>query len=457
MKARSISLINFRGFEQPIEIDFEPDLTVLAGVNGSGKSSILDALAITASHFLPVFTETKEQPLAASPEDIHSTKPALAISCVWNTAGGPFHTQITRAHRPDEEKAESYEKRRNEVRFALRNAEIESKEYKDLNEELRFLNSLLAPDKDHFSYQAELGEVSVYLAMIRRGPGHPFVVLYTTKRQLGKLPPKLVGNPAFEPANAFIRALEGVDVSLTDFALWFKAASQGDLGDYKLGRELLPLLEKVVSALLDNFKGLKLDLEKRPSFTIEKNGKRLSLDQLSDGERGLIALAFDLTRRLALANPQSENPIEEGEAVVLIDEIELHLHPVWQRKVVGRLLGVFKKCQFIVTTHSPMVLGEVKASQVRFIEFDPFTGKTECFKPHEAYGLDANRILDELMGASERNEDIENKLRKIFDLIDREDFGAARKSIAAIVPQLGQNDPEITRANALIKFLEGRE
>ena len=66
-------------------------------------------------------------------------------------------------------------------------------------------------------------------------------------------------------------------------------------------------------------------------------GQPFYLHQLSDGERGLLALVFDLTRRLAIANPESDNPIAEGVALVLIDEIELHLHPKWQRDVIERL------------------------------------------------------------------------------------------------------------------------
>src|SRR5690606_14860939 len=131
-----------------------------------------------------------------------------------------------------------------------------------------------------------------------------------------------------------------------------------------------------------------------------KNGKPLFLEQLSDGERGLLALIFDLTRRLAIANPASKNAIGEGVALVLIDEIELHLHPKWQRDVLQRLRNVFKACQFVVTTHSPLVLGEVEARCVRFLEFE--NGKVDVTVPAEAYGMDANRILQELMDAPVR-------------------------------------------------------
>lgn len=66
----------------------------------------------------------------------------------------------------------------------------------------------------------------------------------------------------------------------------------------------------------------------------------------------------DLTRRLVLANPSLDDPLL-GEGIVLIDEIELHMHPKWQRRIIGVLKEVFPNIQFIITTHSPQVLGEI--------------------------------------------------------------------------------------------------
>jgi predicted ATP-binding protein involved in virulence len=209
-----------------------------------------------------------------------------------------------------------------------------------------------------------------------------------------------------------------------------------------------------LNSLLPGFKNLKLQLEPKPRFFIEKNSTRLPLEQLSDGERGLIALAFDLTRRLALANPESENPIIEGKASVLIDEIELHLHPLWQRQVLNRLKEIFANCQFIATTHSPLVLGEVEARCVRFLDRDDL-GRVFCTVPNEAYGMDANRVLEELMGARVRTREMDDQLKVLFQQIDNEDFDAARQTMNALREKLGEHDPELTRASSLIKFLKG--
>jgi hypothetical protein len=96
-----------------------------------------------------------------------------------------------------------------------------------------------------------------------------------------------------------------------------------------------------------------------------------------------------------------------------------------------RLCDTFKSCQFVVTTHSPLVLGEVPARCVRFLEF--VDGKVNVFTPSEAYGMDANRILQEFMGASVRNQQVEADLKALFELIDQERFDDARTAISMLV------------------------
>ena len=127
----------------------------------------------------------------------------------------------------------------------------------------------------------------------------------------------------------------------------------------------------------------------------------------------------------------------------------------WQRDVLQRLHDIFTACQFVVTTHSPLVLGEVPARCVRFLEF--VDGKVCVTMPTEAYGMDANRILQELMGAPVRNREVEGDLKTLFELIDEERFDDARGAIAALESKLGEDEPELTRASSLIRFLEGTE
>ena len=98
-----------------------------------------------------------------------------------------------------------------------------------------------------------------------------------------------------------------------------------------------------------------------PTNHLDKGGREIRVDLLSEGEKCTLAMIGDLARRLILANPAMENPLE-GKGIVLIDEIELHMHPSWQRRILSILKEVFPNIQFIVTTHSPQVLGEADES-----------------------------------------------------------------------------------------------
>jgi len=176
----------------------------------------------------------------------------------------------------------------------------------------------------------------------------------------------------------------------------------------------------------------------------------LPLTSLSDGERGVLAMVFDLTRRLSLANPQSDDPIENGEAIVLIDEIELHLHPKWQRQIVGRLLKAFPKCQFVVTTHSPQILGELDARKILILD----SGKAH--KPLRAFGMDSSRVLEEIMDAAPRNKTVSDKLRKLAIAVDKFDTPAVSKLLSQLRRQLGDTAPEVLEAETMLKFHGGK-
>jgi predicted ATP-binding protein involved in virulence len=145
---------------------------------------------------------------------------------------------------------------------------------------------------------------------------------------------------------------------------------------------------------------------------VEKQGQELIVNQLSDGEKCLLAMVGDLARRLAIANPSLENPLQ-GEGVVLIDEIELHLHPKWQREIIPALTRTFPNCQFIATTHSPQVISEVKPNGIYILEAT--SEGVVARRPESSYGRDSNRILEDLMGVPARPQEIKDDILKCFD------------------------------------------
>ncbi len=437
MKLEALSLAHCGGFEQ-LDIAFEPDMTLIAGVNGVGKSTVLHALAVLLSRAMSEFTPSRSAPLYFTDDDIHGDKGSLEVSARIQIDGQIINAGVQRLRAADD-KGDRF--------MLLRQA-------KAATDDTDFAHALSTRT---LTGELEVGikETRAALAILKNASHPPLAVYFSPKRQLPGQPRSLPEAKPFDPSIAYSRALHDREVELREFMHWFRTQEKLGAANEPRRFKVLDALRAVVVELLPEFGNLRIQEQPRLGFVVDKRGQPFYLHQLSDGERGLLALVFDLTRRLAIANPESDNPIAEGVGLVLIDEIELHLHPKWQRDVLQRLRDIFKACQFVVTTHSPLVLGEVPARCVRFLEF--VDGKVGVTVPAEAYGMDANRILQEFMGAPVRNQQVDGELKALFELIDQERFDAARAAIAALERKLGEDEPELTRASSLIRFLEGAE
>ncbi|HGY9039151.1 TPA: AAA family ATPase, partial [Escherichia coli] len=118
--------------------------------------------------------------------------------------------------------------------------------------------------------------------------------------------------------------------------------------------------------------------ENEVRLVLAKDDLLLDAQQLSQGEKTILTLVGDLTRRLVLLNPKLNNPLQ-GKGIVLIDEVDLHLHPSWQQNIIEKLQHTFPNVQFIITTHSPQIVSTVPSKCLRILEEikNPSTGMKE--------------------------------------------------------------------------------
>ena len=277
----------------------------------------------------------------------------------------------------------------------------------------------------------------------------PVFAFYSTTRAFTDLPKRLVAAKPLSKELAHVKSLAGGRVNLNDFANWFRVALEGELGSLKNNQSLWASLQSTIESMLPEFRELKLEKSKGllPVFTIEKNGARFALNQLSDGEKALLALATDLTQRLSLANPDLAEPTQGGTGIVLIDEIELHLHPGWQQDVIPRLTKTFPNVQFVMTTHSPQVLTSVHSQNIAIIR----DGKSYP-APGGMYGAESKRALERGMGVESRpqNERVE-KLDDLYELIDKGEFDEATALAHSLDSEFSGEDPAINEAFTIIK------
>lgn len=434
MKLEHLSLAHCGGFEQ-LDIDFERDVTVIAGVNGVGKSTLLRALAVVLSRAMPEFTPSRSASTYFTDDDVHGDKSSLEVSARLQIAGQTINAGLQRL-RAAEEAGDRF--------MLLRQVETTA-ETADFVESLR--SRTLTGD-----LEAGMKETRAALTALKAVANPPLAVYFTPKRQLPGQPRTLPEVKPFDPSIAYSRALHDREVELREFMHWFRSQEKlGTANDpHKL--KVLDALRSVVTELIPEFSNLRINESPRLGFAVDKRGQPFYLHQLSDGERGLLALVFDLTRRLAIANPESENPIAEGIALVMIDEIELHLHPKWQRHVVRRLRDVFKNCQFIITTHSPQVIGQVKAEKLRLLNHDN-SGKVVLTPVAQAFGMDSSWVLQNIMGVPARDYETEQKISKIYDAIDEGKFGVARTLAGEIRTEIG-DFPDLQEVFALLDRFE---
>ena len=433
MKLESLSLANCGGSEQ-LDIDFESDVTLIAGVNGVGKSTVLRALAVLLSRAMPEFTPSRSTPLFFTDDEIHGDKPTLEVMARIELDGQTINAGVQRLRTADE-KGDRF--------VLLRQAEAD-------NSSADFAQVLSARTLTG-DLEAGIKETRSALSSLKSATNPPLAVYFTPKRQLPGQPRSLPEPKPFELSMAFSRALHDREVELREFMYWFR--TQEKMGGANEPRRLkvLDALREVVTSLVPEFSNLRIQEHPRLGFVVDKRGQPFYLHQLSDGERGLLALVFDLTRRLAIANPDSDDPIAEGVALVLIDEIELHLHPKWQRDVMIRLPTIFNSCQFVITSHSPQVLGEVPARCVRLLI--PKEGRVVVETPAMSYGVDSNWILNVLMGADEMNQAVGRELEDISRLIQARELAAAKAKVAALRNRVG-NTAATQKLASLLERIE---
>ena len=148
------------------------------------------------------------------------------------------------------------------------------------------------------------------------------------------------------------------------------------------------------------------------------------LEQLSDGYRNLLALVLDFARRLAQAHPNWPNPLE-APGIMLIDEIDLHLHPTWQQRIVPNLHAIFPNTQLVIATHSPYVVTTVESRCVQIAE----NAKLRPCPTPATFGARSSDIVSEVMGLESQrppNNPIAGKISALFEAIDNSDLAGGQ-------------------------------
>ncbi|MEH0167369.1 AAA family ATPase [Roseateles microcysteis] len=460
MRLRKITLRNFRCFDE-LEVDLHPRLTVLVGDNGAGKTAILDAIAIGLSPILRHLSSADQRLKGVSIRD----NDFRLVSHTGRSKRQAWTTSDT--------------------------AQIVVDAAEDLQWDV-WRPSIAGREPSRKFGEGKLVE---YLAGVKKsikydGPElTPVFAYYGARRGYIEIPERLRSTQESytHPTSALVGALEPLS-DFKEMLKWFDAEEANELrankgllsDDYTPSKSLEAVRAAIKSVLGGAFHNPHFSRDHK--FVVESagGGALFQVSQLSQGYQSMLALALDFARRLALGNPQLEydtpgalervwaawqaigQPIEDdavlehvpeapslmAPAVMLIDEVDLHLHPAWQQRVLADLMRTFPATQFIITTHSPQVLSTVRRENIRVLGKD-INGRFVAAEPlAKTYGEPSNVVLQSVMHVDPQPPIAEKpSLQRLTALVDQGAYASdeALRLMNELTAALGQQHPQLLR------------
>lgn len=398
MIIEKIQIENFRGLGN-IEISADEHINLIIGINGAGKTSVLDAIAHIFSWFLARLRNPKSTGTIIPYNDIRlGTKEGCRISVSIKDAG-----VWTLFRNP------AYAKNHNRT------------DKSDLQDLMLYIEQL----KEN----------------VEKGGNIPVFMYYPVDRAINNVSAHLEQkNTQYEIWDTYVNALKG-NSDFRPFFEWYRIQEDSEnehiRDDNHYRDKNLEVIRNAVSRFFPEFSELRV--RRNPQrFVIRKNEQQIEFNQLSQGEKCYLTLVCDLARRFALANPHSDDPLK-GSGIVLIDEIDLHLHPQWQREIIGKLKTIFPNCQFFMSTHSPQVLSDLNLNQL--ITLDDGQLSYRSFNP---YGRLINDILSNYFNIPmPRNKEIENKIEEAYKNLQEGKRKEYEKIEAELESIIGKTDPDM--------------
>ena len=376
---RSLRVRNFKGIAK-LDLSLDESLTILAGVNGVGKTSVIEALL-------------------------------AAVTKAWSWLG------------PDGNEA-WFGPPGDVVRYGAR----EGKVAPELVFEDDVRTTFDATVNAKGSVDWNLSKNKVLSGLHEEISPIPLIVYYDQNRIGG------LERDHYRSRSDTNReeALETTPGALSDFKNWF-FEKESDEAREVVERSDLEYTDPEVQAVQEVLKtiaGSSAILRSRKPdgsmdrmlFLRKEGGFDIPFEALSGGEQAYFLLAVDLARRLLLEFPGST--LTEAQGFVCIDEIELHLHPAWQREVLTSLMDQFPRCQFVVSTHSPQVIGSVAARHVRLLSSNG-NGHIDVTEPIASKGRDTNYVLEGILDTPEQDPRVDDLFAKFDELVDKGAFKEA--------------------------------
>lgn len=415
-----ITLNNYRCFEK-LPLEFSGKVNLLIGDNASGKTTLIRAISAVLNSFFIGFSDENTRFIGLSKDDFR----------IAESETGLANEEIIK------------------VDFTLldRDASLElrSKKGRTLQNPL---NEIFDIGKQMYNGLFDNGKQVIAL---------PLFASFSTSdihstRKLNREPFKKYEH---KPSFGYYECLQG-DGFLDYWTTRLLVLREGNTGEIEV--------QGVITALIDALgkEGCNIlnDIHIRPIqgkvYYYAPDNRITDTANLSDGLRRLINIVLDLSFRCMLLNKgiYGQDACKNTKGTVLIDEIDLHLHPTLQSVVIKGLQNAFPQLQFIITSHAPMIMTGIpmdKNNKIIKLGYNKSEGYTA--KKIESYGLDASTIIEAILGVTPRSKEVDNRLHILFSFIDNEQYIEAVEKLKEMKKEFGDNLPELSKAESMLNFL----
>tara|TARA_R110002012_G_scaffold72628_2_gene185358 strand:- start:731 stop:2350 length:1620 start_codon:yes stop_codon:yes gene_type:complete len=473
IRLEDIQLYSFRKFETlRIESGFDKNLTVLIGLNGDGKTSILEAISKTLSWLTASIIKEQGQGSPVNYSDIKNNSILFSdiVSEFSSNSKYRYQARLSKAVKG------SGKKRDSDVIKLRKIADI----WRTFSKEDGICFPTFASYLVERSYP-----LSVEKRAGRKGKMQWYDAYSNCLEGSGKFESFIdwfisTSKIANSSSSESLDKTENIKPIIEKLSFLADNKSNFSVDEYEKLKEVLSKFESKADepvSVDSNSASIELSVLKRaissviPSVTdiwlsnsegkddimVNIDSKVVNLKQLSDGQRTLLALICDLARRLMLLNKNRENPLH-GNGIVLIDEIELHLHPTWQQSIIPLLTKTFPNIQFVIATHSPQVLTTVDKKNIRqFAETNSDDEFWLAIPEFQSESSENNIVLEQLMNTPSVPETQNLRLLKdVTYLVESGLFGSSdehNRKLELLKSHFGDSHPNIVRLKDSIKLI----
>lgn len=443
---RDITIKNFRCYEEK-SIEFRRGVNLLIGDNSVGKTSLLRACNLVTNAFFSGYSDENTAWKSADDNDFRNTGiTEEPVEILFHAGEWDFNTISTPV-------GESYSLVR----------DVDLKIEKKSKKNSRNLVSGLTPLRDYASNMKLWSHIVLKDKGIKQINPLPVYACFTTEdiHSTVKLEKNKFKTYVQKPSFGYYGCNDcrGLLECWIKRLLVLKEAQKEEV-------EIKSVRNAIVEALgpkgCDIINEMAIRHNEGKVYFIFTDGRESESSLLSDGYRRLVNIVMDIAFRCALLNKYmfGDRCYKHTHGTVIIDEIDEHLHPALQVRVLKALQDTFPKIQFIVSTHAPLVMSSVEprkdenGNDINAVYKLEYSDGEYTHKELNIYGMDASTIIETYMGQPSRDLRINDKIKAILDLIDKGNIQAARKSLKELEQNIAGGDPELTRIEALISFME---